>query len=114
MDAWMWNAWRRSSSTSAGAVALNEVLHPVHTTTPRSGARRCATANLLRMDWAFGEQPHGSNAPAGGTGGQRGAEPLPITADANHYPPKLPGTQGRNMLTAHLDVARDHALNDLL
>ncbi|MCB0229421.1 MAG: hypothetical protein KDH90_09870, partial [Anaerolineae bacterium] len=41
-------------STGADAVALNEVLHPVHTHYGQSTPLR-DLANLLRMDWAFGE-----------------------------------------------------------
>ena len=96
-------------STGADAVALNEVLHPVHTHYGKSTPLR-ALANLLRMDWAFGESNR--TVQCAGWWGPVGNAVLsrcPIVADANHYLPKLPGTQGRNMLTAHLDVARDHA-----
>ncbi len=96
-------------SSRVDAVALNEVLHPVHTHYGQHTPLR-DLANLLRMDWAFGEsnrmvQCAGWWGPVGNAVMSR----FPIVADANHYLPRLPGIQGRNLLTAHLDVDRDHA-----
>ena len=94
-------------STGADVVALNEVLHPVHThysqTSPVADL-----ANLLRMDWAFGESNRTvQHAGWWGPVGNAVLSRHPIAADANHYLPKLPGTQGRSLLAAHIDVAPD-------
>ena len=52
-------------SSSADVVSLNEVLHPV--TTHYGESRPVADlANLLRMDWAFGESNRWGSTPVGG------------------------------------------------
>lgn len=90
--------------SGADVVSLNEVLHPVHT--HHSESKPLADlANLLRMDWAFGESNREVQRPNWwGPVGNAVLSRFPIINDTNHYLPKLPGTQGRNLLTARLDV----------
>jgi len=90
--------------SQADIVALNEVLHPVET---HFGASKplADLANLLRMDWAFGQsnrvvQMSGWWGPVGNAVLSR----YPIGADANHYLARLPLTQGRNLLTARITL----------
>ena len=70
-------------------------------------------ANLLRMDWAFGEsnrlvQMAGWWGPV-----VTPCEPPSIVMDANHFLPRLPMTQGRNMFTAKINVSLDGSLRSL-
>ncbi len=91
-------------SSQADVVSLNEVLHPVET---HFGASKplAELANLLRMDWAFG--PSNRVVQMAGWWGPVGNAVLsrhPIVDDTNHYLARLPMTQGRNLLTAKLQV----------
>ncbi len=95
--------------SQADIVALNEVLHPVET---HFGVSKplAELANLLRMDWAFGEsnrvvQMAGWWGPVGNAVLSR----HPIVDDTNHYLARLPMTQGRNLLTARIAVEDDRA-----
>ncbi len=92
-------------NSEADVVSLNEVLHPVQT---HFGASKplAELANLLRMDWAFGEsnrvvQMSGWWGPVGNAVLSR----YPIVDDTNHYLARLPMTQGRNLLTARIEVS---------
>lgn len=94
-------------SSQADIVALNEVLHPVET---HFGASKplAELANLLRMDWAFGQsnrvvQMAGWWGPVGNAVLSR----FPIVDDTNHYLARLPLTQGRNLLTARIEAGPD-------
>ncbi len=91
-------------SSNADIVSLNEVLHPVMT--HYSETRPVADlANLLRMDWAFGESNRVVQRPGWwGPVGNAVLSRYPIDADANHYLPRLPMTQRRNLLTATIAV----------
>lgn len=94
-------------SCRADIVSLNEVLHPVST---HYGESRPVAdlANLLRMDWAFGESNRMVQRPGWwGPVGNAVLSRYPIVMDANHYLPKLPLTQGRNLLTAKIEVRAD-------
>ncbi len=91
--------------SEADIVSLNEVLHPVET---HLGVSKplAELANLLRMDWAFGESNRvvrmaGWWGPVGNAVLSR----FPIVDDTNHYLARLPLTQGRNLLTARIAVA---------
>jgi endonuclease/exonuclease/phosphatase family metal-dependent hydrolase len=91
-------------NSEADVVSLNEVLHPVQT---HFGASKplAELANLLRMDWAFGEsnrvvQMSGWWGPVGNAVLSR----HPIVDDTNHYLARLPLTQGRNLLMAKIAV----------
>lgn len=92
-------------SSNADAVSLNEVLHPV--TTHYGESRPVADlANLLRMDWAFGESNRLVQRPGWwGPVGNAVLSRHQIVMDANHYLPRLPLTQGRNMLTAKINLS---------
>lgn len=94
-------------NSQADIVSLNEVLHPVET---HLGVSKplAELANLLRMDWAFGESNRvvrmaGWWGPVGNAVLSR----FPIVDDTNHYLARLPLTQGRNLLTARIAVAPD-------
>ncbi len=96
--------------SEADIVSLNEVLHPVQT---HLGVSRplAELANLLRMDWAFGEsnrivQMSGWWGPVGNAVLSR----FPVVDDTNHYLARLPLTQGRNLLTARLEIGTDRLL----
>lgn len=94
-------------SSEADIVSLNEVLHPVQTHFD-SSRPLAELANLLRMDWAFGEsnrvvQMAGWWGPVGNAVLSR----FPIVNDTNHYLARLPMTQGRNLLIAHIAVSSD-------
>jgi endonuclease/exonuclease/phosphatase family metal-dependent hydrolase len=93
--------------SEADIVSLNEVLHPVET---HLGVSKplAELANLLRMDWAFGESNRvvrmaGWWGPVGNAVLSR----FPIVDDTNHYLARLPLTQGRNLLTARIAIAPD-------
>lgn len=89
-------------SSQADIVALNEVLHPVRT---HFGASKplAELANLLRMDWAFGESNRVVQMPGWwGPVGNAVLSRHPIVDDANHFLARLPLTQGRNLLTARI------------
>ena len=100
-------------SSNADVVSLNEVLHPV--TTHYGESRPVADlANLLRMDWAFGESNRLVRRPGWwGPVGNAVLSRHPIIMDANHYLPRLPMTQGRNMLTAKINVSPEPPVYDL-
>jgi endonuclease/exonuclease/phosphatase family metal-dependent hydrolase len=96
-------------SSQADVVSLNEVLHPV--VTHYNEARPVADlANLLRMDWAFGQSDRVVQRPGWwGPIGNAVLSRYPIMTDANHYLPRLPMTQRRNLLTARIDVSQDRS-----
>lgn len=96
-------------SSKADIVSLNEVLNPVitHYTETRPVAD---LANLLRMDWAFGPSDRIVQRPGWwGPVGNAVLSRHPIVTDANHYLPKLPMTQSRNLLTAKIDYSADQS-----
>ena len=76
-------------SSDADVVSVNEVLHPV--TTHYGESRPVADlANLLRMDWAFGESNRLVQRPGWwGPVGNAVLSRHPIVMDANHYLPRL-------------------------
>ncbi len=89
-------------SSEADVVSLNEVLHPVHSHFSVSKPL-AELANLLRMDWAFGESNRVVQmASWWGPVGNAVLSRHPIVDDANHYLARLPLTQGRNLLTARI------------
>jgi len=95
--------------SEADIVSLNEVLHPVQT---HFGASKplAELANLLRMDWAFGESNRVVQmASWWGPVGNAVLSRYPIVNDTNHYLARLPLTQGRNLLTARINAGPDKA-----
>lgn len=94
------------SDSGASIVSLNEVLHPVYT---RLGVREplAELADLLGMHWAFGESDRLVQRPAWwGPVGNAVLSRFPIVANDNHYLPRLPRTQGRNLLVAKIRMDR--------
>lgn len=89
-------------ASGAAIVSLNEVLHPVYT----SFSQREPLAELaeaLGMHWAFGESDRIVSRPRWwGPIGNAVLSRFPIMSDKNHYLPKLPMTQGRNLLSAEI------------
>jgi endonuclease/exonuclease/phosphatase family metal-dependent hydrolase len=91
-------------ASGASVVSLNEVLHPVYTHYSETRPLE-QLANLLRMDWAFGESNRIVQRPGWwGPVGNAVLSRHPIVSDANHYLPRLPLTQGRNLLAARLQL----------
>jgi endonuclease/exonuclease/phosphatase family metal-dependent hydrolase len=98
-------------SSGASIVSLNEVLHPVYTHYSES-MPLVELANMLRMDWAFGESDRLARRPGWwGPVGNAVLSRYPIVADANHYLPKLPMTQGRNLLAARINIGRGRSFS---
>ncbi len=90
------------ADSGASIVSLNEVLHPVYT---RYGQREplAELAAELGMHWAFGESDRLVQRPAWwGPVGNAVLSRFPIVANDNHYLPRLPLTQERNLLVARL------------
>lgn len=90
------------ANSGASVVSLNEVLHPVYT---RFGQREplAELADLLGMHWAFGESDRLVQRPAWwGPVGNAVLSRFPIVANDNHSLPRLPLTQGRNLLVARI------------
>ena len=93
-------------SSGASVVSLNEVLHPVYTHY-RESKPLVELANLLRMNWAFGESNRIVQRPGWwGPVGNAVLSRHPLVSDDNHYLPKLPLTQGRSLLKAQLELGQ--------
>lgn len=97
------------AASGATLVSLNEVLHPVYT---HFSVRQplAELADMLGMDWAFGESDRIARRPSWwGPVGNAVLSRHAIVADSNHYLPKLPLTQGRSMLTATVRTGSDQS-----
>lgn len=92
------------ADSGASVVSLNEVLHPVYT---RLGERQplVELARMLGMHWAFGDSDRLVQRPSWwGPVGNAVLSRFPIVSAHNQYLPRLPGTQGRNLLVADLEM----------
>jgi endonuclease/exonuclease/phosphatase family metal-dependent hydrolase len=86
----------------ASIVSLNEVLHPLYTSFSQREPL-AELAEILGMHWAFGESDRLAYRPGWwGPIGNAVLSRFPIAADKNHYLPRLPLTQGRNLLSADI------------
>lgn len=98
------------AQSGAVVVSLNEVLHPVYTHFSEHEPL-VELADLLGMHWAFGESDRIVQRPGWwGPVGNAVLSRFPVVADSNHYLPRLPLTQGRNLLVARLKVELDRHL----
>ncbi len=90
--------------SDADVVSLNEVIHPVR----RRGEIELPLrqlANLVDMEWAFGTSGrHIEINDFRGTLGNAILSRLNVVDVTNHMYPRLPGTQQRALLVAHLNV----------
>jgi len=94
-------------ASQASVVSLNEVLHPLYTNYSVQEPL-VQLAELLGMHWAFGESYRLARRPAWwGPIGNAVLSRHPIEAASNQQLPRLPMTQGRNLLAARVKLGVD-------